>query len=1107
MTRPLISFERLKLKVIVMFRSLFCNFAPSARLPAKVRDLDAFGSNQSGAAVDGFRGIFRWVVPALCLMVGSAVSGSPVLTEFMASNDSTLEDDDGEYSDWIEVYNNSDASISLAGWYLTDSESNKTKWQFPAVTLGANEYLVVFASDEDRVDPGARLHTNFKLSAGGEYLALIRPDGITAETEFSPEYPAQSGDVSYGITQPTDPLEAPVLGYFPVATPGAANGGADNLRVSNEVSFSRLSGPFFEDATLLLSGAEDNQVIRYKVVSASEAGADFSNPTVEDSLYSEPIALTESVVVRAAVFSSNGNTHGPMVTHHFMHVDTESVERIDTFSSQLPVVVFDNHGFGPMVKDNIERLAWMYTFMPGSNGLTMLSDTPALAGGLELEVRGQTSSLFPKKSYKWDFLDSLGDKVELEIPGLGKFNEWAIIGPWNFDRSNIRNAFVYGLSNAMGMWAANTQFVEVFLNADGDALGMDDYAGVYVLMDPLEVEPGRLDLTELEESDVEGEAITGAYVLEIDEPDSDKYSWETENGYPGVFTSVLLIDSPKIDDLVPEQIDYIKTYVQHMENAVLGGHDQNWVNRSYLQYLDRESWVEYHLINTFVKNTDTFWRSFKLYKDRNKRLASGPVWDFDRSIDSADPRDNNPETWDALAGTSQGFSVRYWQIGWWAFLAKDPEMMQAWFDRYQQLREGPFSTGQLVDRVENLANQIGPEAAARDVVRWPDNQSEHGLFADEIDNMKDWLLRRGSWIDGMAAGTPEVTTNPDGSTTVTPASGTELIYTQEGGDPRMTAGGFAPDALRSFEAVTFPEGSNFRARGYHASLDVWPGTKWSRAIPGDIGTPFKPGPRLVNLSSRAYVGTGANLVVSGLVISDCDNKNVLLRGVGPSLGAFGVSGVLAQPILTVLNADGEVIAQNSGWDSGDDAEAIAAKADRLGAFPLTENSGDAALLLNLPAGVYSVHLSSGGTEGGVALMEAYEVDDIGSLLNISVRGTVEGSSMPMVAGFVVTGDQPKRVLVRGVGPTLSKYGVETPLADPIVQIASSGEVVMENDDWHESDADLIVKSNGMVGAFALDEGSQGAAILVTLQPGVYTASVTGADGGSGTVLVEVYELD
>ncbi len=120
------------------------------------------------------------------------------ITEFMASNSSTLADEDGAFSDWIELQNTSSNSVNLLNWSLSDSAGNPGKWRFPATNLPPKSFLIVFADGKDRIVPGAPLHTNFKLDAGGEYLALFAPDG-TAATEISPRYPPQFPDVSYGI--------------------------------------------------------------------------------------------------------------------------------------------------------------------------------------------------------------------------------------------------------------------------------------------------------------------------------------------------------------------------------------------------------------------------------------------------------------------------------------------------------------------------------------------------------------------------------------------------------------------------------------------------------------------------------------------------------------------------------------------------------------------------------------------------------------------------------------------------------------------------------------------------------------------------------------------
>jgi len=124
--------------------------------------------------------------------------GALVISELLAVNDSGLADGGGDRSDWIEIYNPSDAAVNLGGWYLTDRADHLTKWQFPPYTLGSGAYLVVFASEKDADGPPGQLHTNFKISGDGEYLALVRPDGTTVVDAYAPQYPPQVADVSYG---------------------------------------------------------------------------------------------------------------------------------------------------------------------------------------------------------------------------------------------------------------------------------------------------------------------------------------------------------------------------------------------------------------------------------------------------------------------------------------------------------------------------------------------------------------------------------------------------------------------------------------------------------------------------------------------------------------------------------------------------------------------------------------------------------------------------------------------------------------------------------------------------------------------------------------------
>jgi hypothetical protein len=133
-----------------------------------------------------------------------------VISEIVAANDQGIEDVDGDNSDWIEIYNCSDQAVDLRGWFLSDDAGELDKWRFPEILLQPRAHLLVFASDKDRRNPRGELHTNFKLSAGGEYLALVRPDGTIA-ADFAPAFPALPSDVSYGLISAGEREESSVL--------------------------------------------------------------------------------------------------------------------------------------------------------------------------------------------------------------------------------------------------------------------------------------------------------------------------------------------------------------------------------------------------------------------------------------------------------------------------------------------------------------------------------------------------------------------------------------------------------------------------------------------------------------------------------------------------------------------------------------------------------------------------------------------------------------------------------------------------------------------------------------------------------------------------------
>ena len=235
----------------------------------------------------------------------SAARGEVVISEFLAANQKSLTDADGEFSDWIELHNTGAADANLAGWFLTDTAKDFAKWRLPATNLAANGYLIVFASGKDRRVAGAELHANFSLKKTGSYLALIKPDGKTVTTEFAPKYPDQFDDISYGEGA-TGRL------YFRQPTPGVPNG-EGFLGFVADLKFSQARGfydvPFDLTITTTTAGVE----IRY---TTNGTPPSLTNGVV----YTDAIALSATTTLRAGAFK-DGFGPSPIDTHTYIFLD------------------------------------------------------------------------------------------------------------------------------------------------------------------------------------------------------------------------------------------------------------------------------------------------------------------------------------------------------------------------------------------------------------------------------------------------------------------------------------------------------------------------------------------------------------------------------------------------------------------------------------------------------------------------------------------------------------------------------------------------------------------------------------------------------------------
>ena len=329
--------------------------------------------------------------------------------------------------------------------------------------------------------------------------------------------------------------------------------------------------------------------------------------------------------------------------------------------------------------------------------------------------------------------------------------------------------------------------------------------------------------------------------------------------------------------------------------------------------------------------------------------------------------------------------------------------------------------------------------------------------------------------------------------------------------PANSPGGIAPGQPgESDTALTVEQGAfevaNFRLQTQAA---VSPGT-------------------LINVATRAFVGTADQVLVGGFFVTGIAPKKMLLRAAGPSLRAFGVSDALAAPMLE-LYSGATLVASNTNWNLQANPGNVAAAAAQLGGFVFTPGSTDSALLLNVFPGSYTAVVKGAGGATGSALVEIYDADrtDV-RLSHLGTRGYADNVNKPMFGGFVVSGaaGSTKRILVRVLGPSLAKLGVTSPLDDPFMEIRSAaGAVLIKSDDWSTGAAstagerddfkpNVTFYNEKQIAATGLAPGNRREpCLLLDLPPGSYTVVVKPFEqlpeqpAVPGVGLLEVYEIN
>jgi hypothetical protein len=888
-----------------------------------------------------------------------------VIAEFMAQNGATLEDEDGDTSDWIEVLNAGASTASLAGWYLTNLPSNLTLWQFPAVSLAPGKSLVVFASEKNRIDPAGRLHTNFRLEALGGYLALVQPDGTTKATQYAP-FPPQPEDYSYGLSQGANIISvvaagAPARALIPTSNIGTTwrqvgfddggwAAGATGLGYERSSGYESLIGldveaqmynanqtaylriPFtltnaasFQGLTLRMkyddgfaaflngtliasrnapgtlawdSGAsaqhDDAVALIYEEIDASQlasalvegpnmlaihglnsgaGSSDFlivpeldavnageldrsqqlyfvqptpgrpnpsgypavaekplisqasrvftgtlqvaisaasptatiryttngSEPTESSPEATSTLSFTDSTRLRARAFEP-GAAPGPISSESYIALDPA----LATFTSNIPVLVIDNFSGGNIPSDPLQP-AFLAVYEPGAGGRTSFSSAANIASRIGIKRRGSSTAGDPKGSYSMETWDERSVDKNVSLLGMPADSDWVLYAPYSFDLALMRNPFMYRLSNQIGRYAVRTEFCEVYVNTGGGRVNSADYQGVYVFMERIKRGEDRVDVERLTASDVTAPRVTGGYMCKIDRLDPGDGGFSA-----GGFTLGWVY--PNEPNVVPTQETYFAGYINDMVASLTNRDPVN----GYARYIDQDAWIDHHLLNVLAKNVDALRLSTYMYKGRNDKYGFGPIWDFDRSINSTDGRDDSPTTWD---GTGDG--TRYFSYPWWVTLFADPEFTQRYHDRWAELRQTYFSTASMNSLLDSMSGEIS-EASARNFQKWPLIQASQ--WPSQVNVMKSWLSQRATWIDGQFLVPPSFSRPagqvPAGSVLAITSTQPTIYYTLDGTDPRRRGGAVDPAAILYSGTITLEANARVVTRA-QTSTGVW----------------------------------------------------------------------------------------------------------------------------------------------------------------------------------------------------------------------------------------------------------------------------------------------
>jgi len=501
------------------------------------------------------------------------------------------------------------------------------------------------------------------------------------------------------------------------------------------VIFDPPGGGFSEAFELRLRARLAASVVHYTL--------DGSLPTADSPVYEQPIPMSATTLVRArAVHDSDASDESdesvgtvdfddsPVINQSYVRL-AEDARGVD---SNLPLIVVHMLGNAPPDGASHEFVSAVFAVFEPSEGRARLNQAATWTGRLGVKVRGRSSRWQTKPNYTIELRGSDTEDLKLPLLGMPSEGDWVLYAPYTRDRSLVRNAFMYEMSRRIGRYAPRTRFCELYFVANHAELQASDYAGVYVLTERLTRGDERIDVKKLNPSAVAAPAVTGGYIMKVDEPDIP-----AEAFFAAGRTFVYV--EPAHDEITPEQSAYLREYLDSWYRSISADDGLDpLTGNAFTALMDILSFVDHHILNMLGKNPDAFELSAYYQKDRSGALAAGPIWDFDFGVGHAgDLRSYEPTQWGPMLGDALFTRTPY------DALFMHPEFVEAYWLRWQQLLDSTLTAATVSEVLAGYAAELS-EAEARNRARWPEMAPDSGSLEAELDLMRNWAEARLQWI-------------------------------------------------------------------------------------------------------------------------------------------------------------------------------------------------------------------------------------------------------------------------------------------------------------------------------------------------------------------------